>query len=160
VLFGSSKAHIALRQLLVDDNQLDAVISLPSGVFKPYAGVSTAILLFTKGGNTSDVFFFEVRADGFSLDDKRNPVEANDLPELLERWKTRDEGKDTDRTSKAFYVPAAEIREQKYDLSLNRYKLPVYTQEEYDPPLVILERMESLEKEIVEHMVELREMLR
>lgn len=159
VLFGSSKAHIALRQLLVDDNQLDAVISLPSGVFKPYAGVSTAILLFTKGGNTSDVFFFDVQADGLSLDDKRNPVEANDLPELVERWKTRDAGKDTDRTRKAFFVSAAEIRDHKYDLSLNRYKQQVHIPEKYDTPLVIQERMEALEKEIMADMTELRGML-
>ena len=131
----------------------------PSGVFKPYAGVSTAILLFTKGSNTSDVFFFDVQADGFSLDDKRNPIEANDLPELLERWKTRDANKDTDRTSKAFFVSAAKIRGHKYDLSLNRYKQQVYAPEKYDPPLVILERMEALGKEIMADTAELRGML-
>lgn len=159
VLFGSSKAHVALRTLLVDENQLDGVISLPSGVFKPYAGVSTAILLFTKGGKTGDVFFFDVQAEGYSLDDKRNKMDADDLPELKERWKTRDAKKDTDRSSKAFFVKADEIREQKYDLSLNRYKEQVYVAEEYDPPLVILERMEALEKEIMADMKELRGML-
>lgn len=159
VLFGSSKAHVALRQLLVDENQLDGVISLPSGVFKPYAGVSTAILLFTKGGKTGDVFFFDVQADGYSLDDKRNKIDANDLPELLTRWKARDAKKDTNREDKAFFVPVAEIREKKYDLSLNRYKKTVYVAEEYDPPLVILERMEALEKEIMADMAELRGML-
>lgn len=159
VLFGSSKAHIALRQLLVDENQLDGVISLPSGVFRPYAGVSTAILLFTKGGKTEDVFFFDVKADGYSLDDKRNPIAADDLPELLRRWKTRDAKKDTDRKAQAFFVPATEIREQKYDLSLNRYKEQVYVPEEYDPPLVILERMEKLEAEITADLRELRGML-
>ncbi len=86
VLFGSSNAHVALRKLLVDDNQLEAVISLPSGVFKPYAGVSTGILVFTKGGRTNDVFFYDVQADGFSLDDKREPVEANDLPLAASAW--------------------------------------------------------------------------
>lgn len=160
VLFGSSKAHLALRQLLVDDNQLDGVISLPSGVFKPYAGVSTAILLFTKGGKTGDVFFFDVQADGFSLDDKRNKIDANDLPELLTRWKARDAKKDTDRTSKAFFVPADEIREQKYDLSLNRYKKTVYVPESYDQPLLILERMEVLEKEIMADMAALKALLK
>ena len=159
VLFGSSKAHIALRQLLVDENQLDGVISLPSGVFKPYAGVSTAILLFTKGGKTDDVFFFDVQADGYSLDDKRNPIDADDLPEMLERWQKRDPKKDTDRTSKAFFVNAEEIRQQKYDLSLNRYKEQVHKVEEYDPPLVILERMEKLEEEIMVDLRELRGML-
>jgi type I restriction enzyme M protein len=159
VLFGSSKAHIALRQLLVDDNQLDGVISLPSGVFKPYAGVSTAILLFTKGGKTDEVFFFDVQTDGYSLDDKRNKIGSDDLPELLERWEKRDPKKDTDRTSKAFFVPAGEIREQKYDLSLNRYKKQVYVTERYDPPVVILEQIETLEMEIVRNIRELRGML-
>lgn len=159
VLFGSSKAHISLRQLLVDENQLDGVVSLPSGVFKPYAGVSTAILLFTKGGKTGNVFFFDVKADGYSLDDKRNPIAADDLPELLRCWKTRDAEKDTDRAAQAFFVPATEIREKKYDLSLNRYKKPVYVPEEYDPPLVILERMEKLEEDIMEGLRELRGML-
>ena len=90
VLFGSSKAHVALRKSLVDDNQLEGVISLPSGVFKPYAGVSTAILIFTKGGKTDQVFFYDVQADGFSLDDKRDRIEENDLPDLLKQWKKRD----------------------------------------------------------------------
>lgn len=156
VLFGSSKAHVALRSLLLDENQLDAVISLPSGVFKPYAGVSTGILVFTKGGKSSDVFFFDVKNDGFSLDDKRNPIDANDLPALLDVWKTRDPKTHTDRKQQAFFVPAAEIREQKYDLSLNRYKEQDYVPETYDPPLVILERMEEIEKEIVAEMQELR----
>lgn len=159
VLFGSSKAHIALRQLLVDENQLDGVISLPSGVFRPYAGVSTAILLFTKGGKTDDVFFFDVQADGYSLDDKRNKIDADDLPELLERWQKKDPQKDTDRISKAFFVNVEEIREQKYDLSLNRYKEQVYEAEEYDPPLEILEHMEKLEEEILADVSELRGML-
>lgn len=159
VLFGASKAHVALRKMLVDENQLDAVISLPSGVFKPYAGVSTAILLFTKGGETSNVFFFDVQADGFSLDDKRNLIDKNDLPELLRRWNERDFEKDTDRTSQAFFVPASEIRENNYDLSLNRYKKQVYVPEQYDPPQVIMERLEELEKEIIEDMKELKEML-
>ncbi|MFO7606711.1 MAG: N-6 DNA methylase, partial [Desulfurivibrionaceae bacterium] len=98
VLFGSSKAHVALRKMLVDDNQLEGVISLPSGVFKPYAGVSTGILVFTKGGKTTDVFYFDVQADGFSLDDKRTKIDENDLPDLISRWKKRDPEKDTDRT--------------------------------------------------------------
>ena len=104
VLFGSSNAHQALRKALVEENQLDAVVSLPSGVFKPYAGVSTAIVVFTKGGKTNEVFFYDVEADGFSLDDKRDSVEANDLPDALKRWKDRDPRKDTDRTGKAFFV--------------------------------------------------------
>ena len=100
-----------------------------------------------------------MKADGYSLDDKRNPIAADDLPELLRRWKTRDAKKDTDRKAQAFFVPATEIREHKYDLSLNRYKEQVYVPEEYEPPLVILERMEKLETEITADLRELRGML-
>ena len=130
VLFGSSRAHQSLRKLLVDNNQLEAVISLPSGVFKPYAGVSTGILVFTKGGRTDNVFFYDVQADGLSLDDKREPVDKNDLPDCLTRWRARDPAKDTDRTGKAFFVTAVEIRKANYDLSLSRYKETVYEEEE------------------------------
>jgi len=162
VLFGSSKAHQAIRKLLVEENQLEGVISLPSGVFKPYAGVSTAILLFTRGGRTDEVFFYDVQADGFSLDDKRQPVEANDLPDVLEQWrKYASEGKEQfgDRKAMAFIVPAEEIAGNKYDLSINRYKEVVYEEEEYDPPREILARMKALEKEIMKDMDELEGML-
>jgi type I restriction enzyme M protein len=159
VLFGSSKAHRELRKMLLDENQLEAVISLPSGVFKPYAGVSTGILVFTKGGRTDTVFFYDVQADGFSLDDKRDPVKANDLPDALTRWKARDPAKDTDRTGKAFFVPADDIRAQKYDLSLSRYRETVHEEEEYDPPQEILARMKALHAEIAQDMAELEEML-
>ena len=134
VLFGSSKAHVALRKMLVEDNQLEGVIKLPAGVFKPYAGVSTAILIFTKGGHTTDVFFYDVQADGFSLDDKRVPVPENDLPDVRERWKTRNPKKDKDRTDKAFFVPKKEIVANKYDLSLNRYREIVHEEVEYEAP--------------------------
>ncbi|MGK7754935.1 MULTISPECIES: type I restriction-modification system subunit M [unclassified Roseovarius] len=160
VLFSSSTAHVALRRLLIDDNQLEAVISLPSGVFKPYAGVSTAILVFRNGGRTDDVFFYDVEADGFSLDDKRDPIEANDLPDCLEAWKKRDPQRDTDRTQKAFFVPAEEIRQSNYDLSLSKYKERLYEQEAYDPPAEILERMKALNTEIAHDLSELEEMLR
>jgi type I restriction enzyme M protein len=160
VLFGSSTAHVALRRQLLDENQLEAVISLPSGVFKPYAGVSTGILVFTKGGRTDDVFFFDVEADGFSLDDKRDPIEADDLPGCLESWKTRDPQKDTDRTQKAFSVPAEDIRQSNYDLSLSRYKVQVYEEEVYDPPADILTRMKSLNAEIDNDISELEDMLK
>ncbi|MCX5880293.1 MAG: N-6 DNA methylase, partial [Deltaproteobacteria bacterium] len=160
VLFGSSKAHLALRQLLVDHNQLEAVISLPSGVFKPYAGVSTAVIVFTKGGRTDNVFFYDVQGDGFSLDDKREPQpDKDDLPDMLTRWQQRDPEKDTERTRKHFFVTADQIRENKYDLSINRYKETVYQEERYDPPKEILERMWGLEKEIMADMEELRGML-
>jgi type I restriction enzyme M protein len=159
VLFGSSSAHQALRKLLIDNNQLEAVISLPSGAFKPYAGVSTGILVFTKGGRTDNVFFYDIEADGFSLDDKREPMAQNDLPDCLNRWRARNPKKDTDRTAKAFFVPATEIRASSYDLSLNRYKERVHQAEEYDPPQVILERMKALNNEIASDLAELEELL-
>ena len=160
VLFGSSKAHQALRKMLVDDNQLEAVISLPSGVFKPYAGVSTAIIVFTKGGRSDDVFFYDVQADGFSLDDKREPQpDKDDLPKMLDCWQKRDPKKDTDRKRKHFIVSAADIRGNKYDLSINRYKETVYKEEEFDPPKEILDRMIGLQKQILLDMEELRGIL-
>src|SRR5690606_20724632 len=136
-----------------------AVISLPSGVFRPYAGVSAGILIFTKGGRTDNVFFYDVEADGLSLDDKREPVTANDLPDCLARWRSRDPAKNTDRTSKAFFVSAAEIKEAGYDLSLNRYKERVYEEEDYDAPHVILGRIKVLNDEIADDLTELEEML-
>ena len=159
VLFGSSKAHQALRQMLVDENQLEGVISLPSGVFKPYAGVSTAIIVFTKGGRTDNVFFYDVQADGYSLDDKRQPVKDNDLPTALAAWKGRDPKQLKDRTQKAFFVPADEIRENKFDLSINRYKEEVYEEEAFDHPGEILGRMKSLEAQIAADIEELEAML-
>lgn len=160
VLFGSSKAHLALRKMLVDENQLEAVISLPSGVFRPYAGVSTAIIVFTKGGRTDNVFFYNVENDGFSLDDKReSQSDKNDLPDMLELWRKRDTAKDTDRTQKHFFVSADQILENKYDLSINRYQEAVYEVEEYTPPEEILDQMTALEKEIMADMEELRGML-
>jgi type I restriction enzyme M protein len=161
VLFGSSGAHQALRKLLTDNNQLEAVISLPSGVFKPYAGVSTGIVVFTKGGRTDNVFFYDVQGDGFSLDDKRERREdEDDLPDCLARWRARDPKKDTDRTAKAFFVSAQEIRDAKYDLSLSRYKKSVYEEEQYDPPQVILARMRALNDDIASDLAELEETLR
>ena len=159
VLFGSSTAHVGLRKMLIEENQLDAVIKLPSGVFRPYAGVSTAILVFTKGGRTDEVFYFDVQADGFSLDDKREKIDDNDLPDLVKRWITKNPKKDTERTEQSFFVPAEEIRENKYDLSLNRYKEFVYEEEEYDPPRIIIEKMRGLEQEIMLELNDLEEML-
>ncbi|MBR0842922.1 SAM-dependent DNA methyltransferase [Bradyrhizobium liaoningense] len=159
VLFGSSTAHMALRKLLMDQNQLEAVISLPSGVFKPYAGVSTAILVFTKGGRTDDVFFYDIEADGFSLDDKRDPVGANDLPGCLAAWRSRNPNRDADRTEKAFFVPAQEIRATNYDLSLSRYKERVLEVQAYDAPRLILERMKKLNSDIASDLLELESLL-
>jgi len=159
VLFGSSTAHVALRKLLIDNNQLEAVVSLPSGVFKPYAGVSTGILLFTKGGRTDNVFFYDVEADGFSLDDKRDPIAQNDLPNCLTTWKTRTKESKNDRKSKSFFVPVDEIRAANYELSLNHYKEHVYKLDRYDPPKVILERMKALNDEVTTDLADLEEML-
>ncbi len=159
VLFGSSNAHVAARKLLVEEHQLDAVVKLPAGVFKPYAGVSTAILIFTKGGRTTDVWFYDVQADGLSMDDKRDPVEANDLPDVRARWAKRNPKKDIDRKNKAFFVPMDEIAENKYDLSLNRYKEIVHEEVKYDPPKKILARLKKLEAEIASDLEELEAML-
>ncbi|NLT31676.1 MAG: SAM-dependent DNA methyltransferase [Propionibacterium sp.] len=162
VLFGSSKAHKSLRRMLVEEQRLDAVVKLPSGVFRPYAGVSTAILLFTKtdSGGTEDVWFYDVRADGFSLDDKRNPVEANDLPDVLARWASRETSeKERARTEQSFLVPKAEIVEQGYDLSLNRYKEIEYDEVEHRDPLEIIADIEKLEEEIADGLAELKGML-
>jgi type I restriction enzyme M protein len=162
VLFGSSKAHKELRRMLVEDQKLDGVVKLPSGVFKPYAGVSTAILFFTKtnSGGTEDVWFYDVQADGFSLDDKRNPVEANDLPEVLERWDDRSGAeKDRTRTEKSFTVPKAEIAEQGYDLSINRYKEIEYEEVEHRAPLDIIADIEELDAEIAQDLADLKAML-
>jgi type I restriction enzyme M protein len=159
VLFGSSNAHQALRKILIEENQLDAVISLPSGVFKPYAGVSTAILVFTKGAKTKEVFFYDVEADGFSLDDKRDRIEANDLPDALERWNRRNSEENADRAGKSFFISAVEIAENKYDLSMNRYKQAEHREEHHESPRDILKRMETLETEILKGVAELEGML-
>lgn len=161
VLFGSSKAHVALRQMLVDENQLEAVISLPSGVFKPYAGVSTAILVFSKGGRTDNVFFYDVEADGFSLDDKRQKIDSDDLPKVVEKWRDWKAGNGdlSDRRQKAFAVAVSDIREKGYDLALNKYREAVREVTKFDSPVEILGRMNSLEIAIQKDIAELGEML-
>lgn len=163
VLFGSTKAHKTLRKALVDEHKLDAVIKLPSGVFKPYAGVSTAILCFTKTGvgGTDEVWFYDVKADGFSLDDKRNPVEANDLPDVIARWQEKSGSeRERARTEQSFTVPVEEIREQGYDLSINRYKEIVYEEVEHRDPLEIIAEIEVLNEQIAKGTAELKEMLK
>lgn len=172
VLFGSSKSHVQLRQHLLDDNQLEAVISLPSGVFKPYAGVATAIIIFTKGAigagvRTEKVWFYDVQADGYSLDDKRNEIDTNDLPDLIKQYKAYQAaiiaGKSTEEWSnkkaKAFIVNADDIRTNKYDLSINRYKEVVYKEDSYEAPKVILSQLMKLENEIMKDLKALEEML-
>lgn len=181
VLFGSTKAHKSIRKIIVEDQKLDAVVKLPSGVFKPYAGVSTAILFFTKtnAGGTDNVWFYDVAADGYSLDDKRTPLlpedklgvhpaealeksehEKNNLPDVLARWSRRDGSEqERARTEQSFCVPKADIAAQDYDLSLNRYKEVVYEETEYRPPLEIIKDLEGLESEIQQDLAILKEVL-
>jgi type I restriction enzyme M protein len=161
VLFGSSKAHKDLRRTLVEDQKLDAVVKLPSGVFRPYAGVSTAILFFTKtdSGGTGNVWFYDVRADGFSLDDKRNPIGANDLPDALTRWQNLLAEAERARTDQSFLVPKADLVAQGYDLSLNRYKEVEHDEVEHRAPSEIIADIEAIEDEIASGMAELKAML-
>ncbi len=183
VLFGSSNAHAALRKELVENHQLKAVISMPSGVFKPYAGVSTAILVFTKtgAGGTDKVWFYDMKADGFSLDDKRAAIAENDVPDIIERYASftslvkgrgtaeavgglSSEGEaamgfdeyNRKRTDQSFFVDKADIVANNYDLSINRYKEVVYEQVEHDTPLEILARLDELSIDIASKMEELR----
>ncbi|MDU7252022.1 MAG: class I SAM-dependent DNA methyltransferase [Clostridium sp.] len=161
VLFGSTKGHKDIRREIVDNNKLEAIISMPSGVFKPYAGVSTAIMIFTKTGTggTDKVWFYDMKADGYSLDDKRNPIEDNDIPDIIERFSNLDKEEDRKRTEQSFFVPVEEIRENNYDLSINKYKEIEYEEVVYDEPKVILERVRKLEKEITEGIDELERMI-
>ena len=184
VLFGSSTAHKAIRKELVEGNRLEAVISMPSGVFKPYAGVSTGILVFTKTGHggTDKVWFYDMRADGFSLDDKRSPVQENDIPDIIARFKSLsaagggtspkgrgkpepENGGDTyneaanPRTAKSFFVPKAEIVENGYDLSINKYKKTKYKPLEYPSTEEIMADLHEMEMQITQGLAELEEML-
>jgi type I restriction enzyme M protein len=162
VLFGSSKAHQLIRKELIDNQMLQAVISMPSGVFKPYAGVSTAVLVFTKtnSGGTDHVWFYDMQADGYSLDDKRNAIEANDIPDIVARYhKLKAESK-RQRTDKSFMVPVQEIRDNKYDLSINRYKEVVHEEKTYEKPEVIIGQIETLDKERADLLKQLKAMLK
>lgn len=161
VLFGSSTAHRAIRRELVDGNRLEAVISMPSGVFKPYAGVSTAILIFTKTGHggTDKVWFYDMKADGFSLDDKRSPVADNDIPDIITRFRHLDAEADRQRTEQSFLVPRQEIVDNGYDLSINKYKKTEYKPVEYPPTSEIMAQIRELEMKIGEEMEALEEML-
>ncbi|KYD12989.1 type I restriction-modification system subunit M [Caldibacillus debilis] len=162
VLFGSSKAHKEIRKEIVENHKLEAIISMPSGVFKPYAGVSTAIMIFTKTGvgGTDQVWFYDMKADGYSLDDKRTPIEENDIPDIIARFHNREAEKERKRTEQSFFVPVEEIRENDYDLSINKYKEIEYEEIQYEAPSVILEKVETLEKEIMQGLQELKQMIR
>ena len=161
VLFGSSKAHKSIRKEIVENQRLEAVISMPSGVFKPYAGVSTAILIFTKteNGGTDQVWFYEMTADGRSLDDKRTPVEENDIPDIIERFKHLDKEAERKRTEKSFMVSKDEIIENDYDLSFNKYKEIEYIPVEYPPTSEIMANIREIEMEIGDAMDELEKLL-
>lgn len=161
VLFGSSKAHKQIRKEILENNKLDAVISMPSGVFKPYAGVSTAILIFTKTGNggTNQVWFYDMKADGYSLDDKRQEITDNDIPDIIGRFQNREQEKDRARTEQSFMVPLADIVANDYDLSINKYKEVVYEKVEYESTETIIGKIEELEKEIQQDMTELKKLL-
>ncbi|AXI38280.1 DNA methyltransferase [Bacillaceae bacterium ZC4] len=162
VLFGSSKAHKEIRKEIVENHKLEAIISMPSGVFKPYAGVSTAVMIFTKTGvgGTDQVWFYDMKADGYSLDDKRTPIEDNDIPDIIARFHNREAEKDRKRTEQSFFVSVEEIRENDYDLSINKYKEIEYEEVQYEAPSVILERVEALEKEIMNGLEELKKIIK
>ena len=150
VLFGSSKAHKSIRKELIENHQLKAVISMPSGVFKPYAGVSTAVLVFVKtdAGGTDNVWFYDMRADGFSLDDKRSEIAENDIPDIIARFHNPDGEKDRERTEQSFFVPKQEIVDNDYDLSINKYKKTEYVAVEYPPTGEIMADLDGLYKEL------------
>ena len=161
VLFGTSKAHIAIRKEIVDNQQLKAVVSMPSGVFKPYAGVSTAVLVFTKtnSGGTDKVWFYDMKADGFSLDDKRSAISENDIPDVVARYHNLKAEESRSRKEQSFFVPVVEIRENNYDLSINKYKEIEREKVEYEPVKDILTRLEKTEGDYLKGYSELYKML-
>lgn len=161
VLFGSSNAHKSIRREIIEKHQLQAVISMPSGVFKPYAGVSTAILIFTKtgAGGTDNVWFYDMKADGYSLDDKRSEIQDNDIPDIIKRFRNLEGEANRERTEQSFFVPKQEIVDNDYDLSINKYKKVEYVAKEYPPTDEILAELRNLEKEIAKEMDELEKLL-
>jgi len=161
VLFGASNAHKAIRKEILENNRLEAVISMPSGIFKPYAGVSTGILIFTKtgSGGTDNVWFYDMESDGFSLNDNRTPIEENDIPDIIERFHNLDKEEERKRTDKSFLVPFEEIKQNDYDLSINKYKEIKYEEIEYDEPREALKKILHMENEINESLLHLEEIL-
>ena len=162
VLFGSSKAHKDIRKEIVENNRLEAIISMPSGVFKPYAGVSTAVIVFTKtgAGGTDKVWFYDMQSDGYSLDDKRAALTDSDIPDIVARFHAQEQEESRERTEQSFLVPKDEIVGNDYDLSINKYKKSAYVEEEYPHPLEIMAEINELEMEITAGLAELEEMLR
>lgn len=161
VLFGNSNAHKKIRKEIIEKQSLEAVISMPSGVFKPYAGVSTAVLVFTKtdAGGTDKVWFYDMKSDGFSLDDKRNAVADNDIPDIVSRFKNRKSETDRARTEQSFLVDKKEIADNGYDLSISRYKEVVYEQKTYEKPADIITKISQLDRERTDLMAELQNMI-
>lgn len=161
VLFGSSNAHKQIRKEIIDKHKLEAIISMPSGVFKPYAGVSTAIMIFTKtgAGGTDNVWFYNMKADGYSLDDKRSPIEQNDIPDIIARFNDLEAEKDRKCTEQSFFVTVDELRENDYDLSINKYKEVEYEEVEYESSQFLLEKIENLELEIMQGILEMKELM-
>ncbi|WP_066320543.1 class I SAM-dependent DNA methyltransferase [Bacillus sp. FJAT-29814] len=161
VLFGSTNAHKQIRKEIIDTHKLEAIISMPSGVFKPYAGVSTAIMIFTKtgAGGTDKVWFYDMEADGYSLDDKRSPIEQNDIPDIIARFNDLQTEKDRKRTEQSFFVSVDELRENDYDLSINKYKEIEYEEVEYEKPQIIIGEIKSLENDIILGLHEIENLL-
>ena len=161
VLFGNSNAHRAIRQTIIDGHKLEAIVSMPSGVFKPYAGVSTAVMIFTKtnSGGTDKVWFYDMTADGYTLDDKRNPIADNDIDDIVTRYQNRKKESKRARTDKSFMVPVKEIQDNNYDLSINRYKEVVYEEKLYEKPEVIIDQIEQLDDERMELLNQLKTLL-
>ena len=161
VLFGSSKAHKDIRKELVESHRLQAVISMPSGVFKPYAGVSTAILIFTKTGHggTDNVWFYDMKADGYSLDDKRTEIKENDIPDIIARFHNLDAEAERERTEQSFFVPKQEIVDNAYDLSINKYKKVEYVPVEYPSTEELITDLYELQMKISEGLDELNSLL-
>ena len=162
VLFGTSNAHKQLRKEIIENHTLQGIISMPSGVFKPYAGVSTAILLFTKTGigGTEKVWFYDMQADGYSLDDKRTKIEDNDIEDIINRFSNLENETDRKRTEKSFLVSKEEIVENDYDLSINKYKEIEYEEIVYEKPEVIIGKIKELEKEITLGLEELEKLVK
>lgn len=155
VLFGNSKAHKNIRELILERCNLNAVISMPSGVFKPYAGVSTAVLLFTKGEPTKEVWFYDMENDGFSLDDKRTKIDKDDIPDIIEQFKARHKEDNSDRKKKHFFVPIKEIKDNNYDLSISKYREITNEEVKYEKPEVIKKKILDLENKIIEILKEI-----
>jgi type I restriction enzyme M protein len=161
VLFGSSKAHVDIRREIVENHRLEAIISMPSGVFKPYAGVSTAVIIFTKtgAGGTDNVWFYDMKSDGYSLDDKRTELATSDIPDIVARFRDLATEEGRERTDQSFFVPKDEIVGNGYDLSINKYKQSTYVEVVYPHPREILAEINALEQEITEGLRELEALI-